>query len=294
VSLEKKSQQAMEAENLRIYGAYRSSPYLSIKHTSYFHVYERLLSPYVGRSITFVEVGVYNGGSLFMWRDFFGQDARIIGIDLNPLARRWEKDGFEIWIGNQASPTFWKDFCETVGPIDICLDDGGHSNIQQIQTTSSVIPYIKDGGLMIVEDTHCSYMTQFGNPSRHSFMSYAFDVVDAINSRFPGIKKSTNPMNEHVSSVSFQESIVAFHVNRKDCFISEPTSNDGESLDAADYRHHETRGGKIGKLRDSTAKRFAAKPETSVLRRVGTRLFSRILFFQNRIEGRRARTFFGS
>ena len=36
-----------------------------------------------------------------MWRDYFGKDARIIGIDLNPEAKKWEKHGFEIFIGNQ-------------------------------------------------------------------------------------------------------------------------------------------------------------------------------------------------
>lgn len=39
----------------------------------------------------FVEIGVLDGGSLFMWRDYLGKDAEIIGIDLNPDAKRWEK-----------------------------------------------------------------------------------------------------------------------------------------------------------------------------------------------------------
>ena len=43
---------------------YEASPYLSIKHASYFAVYDELLAPYRGRPVTFVEVGVLNGGSL--------------------------------------------------------------------------------------------------------------------------------------------------------------------------------------------------------------------------------------
>ena len=53
----------------------------------------------VGKEITFVEIGILDGGSLFMWRDFFGNKARIIGVDLNPEAKKWEKEGFEIFIG---------------------------------------------------------------------------------------------------------------------------------------------------------------------------------------------------
>ena len=62
------------------------------------------------KKITFVEVGVFGGGSLFMWINFFGKQARIIGIELNPEAKKWEKDGFEIFIGDQSDPDFWTDF----------------------------------------------------------------------------------------------------------------------------------------------------------------------------------------
>lgn len=291
--LRKKTQADLEQSGLGVYEAYQKAPYLSIKHSSYFHVYERLLKPYVGKPITFVEIGVLNGGSLFMWREFLGHDARIIGIELNPSAKRWEADGFEIWIGDQSDPEFWKSFVQAVGPIDVVLDDGGHSNIQQIQTLVSLAPNIVDGGLLLVEDTHTSYMTQFGNPSRHSFMNFAFDLVDSVNSRFPGVNASDNPLREVVSSVSFFESIVAFNINRSECFVSQPTSNDGISVDAADFRLAETSGKKIGNLRDSLAKRFAHLPTDSAVRRVGTAAFSIVLYFQNRIANRKSRRYFG-
>jgi hypothetical protein len=291
--LRKKTQFELSAENLRIVNAYLSSPYLSIKHTSYFHVYEQLLSRFIGQPITFVEVGVYNGGSLFMWRRFFGEQARIIGVDLNPDARRWEKDGFEIWIGNQSNPDFWAEFLKSVGPIDVFLDDGGHSNIQQIQTVVSVAPSIKDNGLLLVEDTHTSYMTQFGNPSKRSFMNFAFDIVDSINSRFPEVTASSNSLNQHVSSVSFFESIVAFHINRDDCFMSQPTTNEGRTQGATDYRHHETGSHVIGRLRDSLIAKFSSAPDDSVFRKVSTQIFSWTLFLQNRREDRRTRRHFG-
>ncbi len=86
------NQQDTEArlEQIEIYRHYRNSKYLSIKHSSYFQVYEELLSKYRNKKITFVEIGVFNGGSLFMWRSYFGPEARIIGIDFNPEAKKWE------------------------------------------------------------------------------------------------------------------------------------------------------------------------------------------------------------
>ena len=63
--------------------------------------------------------------------------SKIIGIDFNPTAKKWEKQWFEIYIGNQADLEFWKNFFEKVGKIDILVDDGGHTNEQQVQTLHS-------------------------------------------------------------------------------------------------------------------------------------------------------------
>ena len=75
--------------------AYQTSSQPSHKHTTYFDVYDKLFNKYQNKKITFVEVGVQYGGSLFMWQNYFGENARIIGIDLNPDAKKWEKYGFE-------------------------------------------------------------------------------------------------------------------------------------------------------------------------------------------------------
>src|SRR5918992_5310287 len=72
------------------------------KWSNYFAIYDDLLAKYRGKPITFVEVGVLNGGSLQMWRSFLGREARIIGVDLNPHALQMEVEGFEVFIGDQS------------------------------------------------------------------------------------------------------------------------------------------------------------------------------------------------
>ena len=221
--------------HLDVFKAYKNSPYLSLKHSTYFQVYEELLSQYRNTEFTFVEVGVLNGGSLFMWREFFGKKARIIGIDLNPLAKKWEKDGFEIYIGSQSSPEFWDQFFKDVGIIDVLLDDGGHTEEQQIITTAKCVPFINEGGILIVEDIQTSYLKESGHPSKYSFVSYAKSIVDAINSRNPVVSYSENPLKKRIYSATFYDSIVAFRINTAQCFIGHPTSNDGISMEAKDY-----------------------------------------------------------
>lgn len=216
--------------------AFIKSPEPCFKHTTYFDVYDVLFQKYQNKNITFVEVGVLNGGSLFMWRNFFGKNARIIGIDLNPNAKKWEKEGFEIFIGNQADPDFWKRFKSQVPSIDILLDDGGHTYIQQIVTTESVLDMIKDGGMLVIEDTHTSYTKGYGNKS-HNFIQYSKFWIDKINSRFGGFEKKQTDFR--VWSIEIFESIVVFKRNKKAAQLtSKPIWNKEPQKKEIDFRSY--------------------------------------------------------
>ena len=228
------------------HASYLKSTRASFKHSTYFAVYDRLFSPWVGKRFTFVEVGVFNGGSLLMWRDYFGPQARIIGVDFNPEAKRLEADGFEIFIGNQADPAFWRDFVAAVGPVDVLLDDGGHTFEQQIVTVDAIVPAINDGGLVVVEDTHTSYLADFGGPSNRSFVAWAKTVVDGINHRFSDL--AGRPGEQAIFSVAFYESIVAFEVDRGLAGVpSVPTQNVPLEAPVRDYRYNVSRS--IGLLK---------------------------------------------
>ena len=82
------------------------------KWMHYFPVYEKWFSPYRGKDIVFVEVGVQNGGSAQMWKNYFGKDAKIIGIDINPKCKELEEEGISIEIGSQSDEKFWAAFKE--------------------------------------------------------------------------------------------------------------------------------------------------------------------------------------
>jgi hypothetical protein len=287
------SESASKLQELDIYRCYKNSKYLSIKYSSYFQVYEELLSKYRGKKIVFVEIGVFNGGSLFMWRDYFGPEARIIGIDFNPEAKKWAKDGFEIHIGNQADAGFWDDFFSTVGDVDIILDDGGHTNEQQIITAHKSIPHVKDGGVLIVEAAHTSYFKYFGNPSRFSFMSYAKKLVDSINSRFPSVSASMNPLKEVVYSLGFYESIVCFHVDRKKCFASASTSNGGVSSNAQDFRFRESGPDLwISNMRNSFSERFAFLEKNSFFQNLSRKFFDSLLILSAKFRSHKLKKYF--
>ena len=68
------------------------------KWVHYFPIYEKWFSPYRGKDIVFVEIGVQNGGSAQMWKNYFGKDAKIIGIDINPKCKELEEEQISIEI----------------------------------------------------------------------------------------------------------------------------------------------------------------------------------------------------
>ena len=279
-------------DSLPIYRSYLASPYLSIKHSSYFQVYSDLLEKYRGTTFTFVEIGVLNGGSLFMWRDFFGEKARIIGIDLNPEAARWEKDGFEIFIGSQSEPSFWTAFFEEVGMVDVVLDDGGHTYEQQIVTAHCCIPKIKDGGQLIVEDTHTSYFEDFGYPSGYTFMEWVKKILDNINGRCPAVNPSSQPYSGYIYSVRAFESIVSFEIDRGKCFTSQPTRNLGKSVDAEDYRHVGTNAESLAAWRKALGRRFDSLKSLPLVRPVVGSVFTRLHRALSRANSGRIKRYF--
>ena len=145
----------------------------------YFEVYERFLSPLRERPLTLLEIGVNRGGSLRMWRDYFGPSARIFGMDVNRKCAAFEKDGVRIFIGDQADRDFLRQVKAEVGELDVVIDDGGHKMLQQINSFEELYPATRL--LYLVEDTHSSYWKDFLDMGSMTFIEYAKQKVDALH-----------------------------------------------------------------------------------------------------------------
>jgi len=268
--------------------SFRSSPKYSIKWNNYFEIYENLFKKFVNKKIIFVEIGVGNGGSLFMWKKFFGNKARIIGIELNPDAKKLEKFGFEIYIGDQSDPVFWKKFYQKVGKIDVLLDDGGHRNIQQITSFMESYNNIKPKGIIVIEDTHTSYMKKkgFKNPSSYSFINFCNLIVENLHRRNPSINKNLNNLSKKVESIYFYDSIVSINFGHfKKLKKAKLLENDSKLRNYfIDYRHK----GNFIKTIYKFEKSFGKLNENSIIYKIIRKLFHRNLFInleeKNRIK----------
>jgi len=210
-----------------LYEIFKKEKLFSVKKTIYFPIYERCLNKYIGKKITLVEIGVADGGSLLMWKEYFGNQARIIGIDANTSAKKIEKYGVEIFIGDQSDPLFWKEFYKKIGNIDVLIDDGGHTNRQQIITVDSSINFINDNGSIIIEDIETSYIREFGNPSKYSFINFCIKKVHNLTLRDADFSNLKSKYTQSIYSIYFFDSIVCFNIDKTKCIISNYEDNRG-------------------------------------------------------------------
>ena len=104
------------------------------KWTHYFEIYDRHFRKFKDKEINILEIGVSHGGSLQMWRDYFGGKTNIYGIDVNPKCKKLEDKDTKIFIGSQSDRNFLREIKEKIPKIDILIDDGGHTMTQQIVT----------------------------------------------------------------------------------------------------------------------------------------------------------------
>jgi hypothetical protein len=125
-----------------------------------------------------------------MWQHYFGPQARIIGVDINPLCKRFEEPGIEIVTGDQGNRAFLAELAARLPAIDIVLDDGGHTMKQQIFTFEALFGNVSADGLYVVEDIHTSYLHQFGGGlrKRGTFIEYAKGFIDKLHEwQMPGM-----------------------------------------------------------------------------------------------------------
>lgn len=163
------------------------------KWRHYFDVYDRHLSKFCGTSARMVEIGVFGGGSLTMWRHYLGPTCQVYGVDIDADCRKHAAEGVEVLIGDQSDPEFWADFVANVSPVDIVLDDGGHQARQQIPTLEALLPHLRPGGVYICEDVHDPF---------HPFHAYVDGLARPLHAvPPPGRPAPASGLQQHVASV---------------------------------------------------------------------------------------------
>ena len=122
----------------------------------YLKIYERRLSQFQHASFTLIEVGVYHGGSVKTWGEYF-PNATIVGLDINPECTQYAGGNVHIRIGDASRSDFLFDVISEFGRPTIFIDDGSHRWDHQITTLQLMFPLLIPGGIYICEDIDTSF-----------------------------------------------------------------------------------------------------------------------------------------
>lgn len=190
-----------------------------IKQSNYLNIYEKFFSRFRGLKPSVLEIGVCHGGSLELWREFFGEGSCINGLDINPHCKEAESDQISVFIGDQTDLVFLDQVICKIGLPDIIIDDGGHTMNQQITTFNHLFPKLNNGGIYVCEDLHTSYFSKNykgGFRRKGTFIEHAKSLIDHIHHHYIDKSSSVIPQfQQNITSIHFYDSICV--IEKSEC-----------------------------------------------------------------------------
>lgn len=148
----------------------------------YLHVYESLFEPIRNKVTNVLEVGIHEGGSLAMWRDYFPK-ATVVGIDTsNGLSSDYDMKRIEALFED----AYTLDVVARFGDrkFDVLVDDGPHTLDSQKFFVEHYSKLLSNNGVLVVEDIpKYEWTTIFAEavPEELKQFSYIIDRRNAPN-----------------------------------------------------------------------------------------------------------------
>lgn len=199
----------------------------SSAYHNYTKIYERFFGELREKPIRFLEIGIYKGDSVKLWENYFpSAELHFIDISLNNVQYFSNRSHYHLV--DQANIPALQLFAHSVsGEFDIIIDDGGHTQIQQISSFLALFPFVKKGGYYVVEDLHTSYWKLFGGGGYNecplagngTCIEFLKQLVEKVN--YPGartwcadiekmpphLRKDLDYFQEHIEGINFFSSL---------------------------------------------------------------------------------------
>lgn len=178
--------------------------------SGFIELYESFFKDYKDKNINILEIGVDNGDSLRVWREYFTK-AKICGIDI--IKKDFKIPNVEILCGNQTDPIFLNSVVNKYKNFDIIIDDGSHISKDIIFTFNYLFKFLNNEGLYIVEDLQTSYIRRYGGSrinltKKKTSMNFIKNLTDSINYEHddkPFFSK--NPFDGKIKFINFFQNI---------------------------------------------------------------------------------------
>ncbi|HSF54714.1 MAG TPA: hypothetical protein VLA71_13225 [Algoriphagus sp.] len=194
--------------------------------------YQHHFSPYRNKKIKLLEIGVggyddpqLGANSLRMWKNYFHR-GKIFSLDIHDK-NLLQENRIRIFKGSQVDFTFLKSMMQEVGSPDIIIDDGSHINEHVIESFKFLFPYLKDGGIYVIEDMQTSYWKSFGGDTENlnnpnTMMNFFKALTDSLNHKeflFKGYQPSY-----------YDQKIISMHFYHNMLFIYKGDNNEESNI----------------------------------------------------------------
>ena len=140
-----------------------------LAHARYLQNYEAHFKPLAEQAISLLELGVKNGGSLLLWRDYFKRGV-IAGLDIEPVALDDPTGRIHIYRGAQEDTALLDRIAREVAPqgFDIIIDDCAHIGVLARASFWHLFEHhLKSGGLYVIEDWGTGYWETWVDGARY-------------------------------------------------------------------------------------------------------------------------------
>ena len=146
-------------------------------------IYDDYFKNFKNKKINILEIGVHEGKSLMIWKDYFPK-ANIIGIDLKSY--NFNINRIFTFQGDQTDINFLLGLSRKFKKFDIIIDDGSHVCSHIIKTFGALFDFLKEDGLYICEDLQTSYWPRYGGSridlnKKNTSLSFFKTLVDSGN-----------------------------------------------------------------------------------------------------------------
>jgi glycosyltransferase involved in cell wall biosynthesis/Flp pilus assembly protein TadD/SAM-dependent methyltransferase len=215
------------------------------KSPAYLKYYERYFSSIAGSPVRLLELGVLNGGSLYLWRDYFKKGI-IVGLDVNEVNINDPSSRIRFYKGLQQDTSLLDRIRKECAPegFDIVIDDASHiGDLSRLSFRHLFRNHLKPGGIYVIEDWGTGYWESFpdgkaykqGENHLAGMVGFVKELIDEC-----GMADITHPKRGNATQ---KESIFEkMEIRHGQVFIVKSLKQPLCSLDDADEYFQETSG----------------------------------------------------
>lgn len=195
---------------------------------NYTEIYAQYFAKFRNEPIKFMEIGIYKGSSVKLWEQYF-PNAELHFIDITTKYIEYYSQRSHYHFVDQSDRKALQTLAQNIlgGGFDVILDDGGHTMDGQITSFQVLFPFVKSGGMYIIEDLHTSYWRSFGGKGTQQHpkagqgttVGYLQNLIDDLNYTGavtgcaddnkvpPALQKTLNYFQDQIYSMHFYDSV---------------------------------------------------------------------------------------